>query len=159
MLILIGTVPTAYALTRTMHEQDVSKFVAASAQAQAALSNYGLGAPPADPHAGGGLMPRSRSVTPQGVSALAALAASISIQVNEYHSMDKVPAGSMVNIRNDMYLVSEGLRFLGKSKSLQDLDADKTMLDAYKKQRRPLDQVHPDPESKSPLPSPWGWAR
>src|SRR5476649_1765941 len=29
MLILIGTVPTAYALNRTMHEEDVSKFVAA----------------------------------------------------------------------------------------------------------------------------------
>ncbi len=48
--------------------------------------------------------------------------------------MDKVPAGSMVNIRNDMYLVSEGLRFLGKSKSLKISDADKTILDAYKKQ-------------------------
>lgn len=38
MLILIGTVPTAYALNRTMHEEDVTKFVAASTQAQAALS-------------------------------------------------------------------------------------------------------------------------
>ena len=28
MLILIGTVPTAYALNRTMHEQDVTTFVA-----------------------------------------------------------------------------------------------------------------------------------
>src|SRR6202166_3411236 len=77
---------------------------------------------------------RSRSVTPQGVSALAALAESISIQVDRYHSMDKVPPGSMVKIRNDMYLVSEGLRFLAKSKSLDVSDADKSALDAYKKQ-------------------------
>jgi PiT family inorganic phosphate transporter len=34
MLILIGTVPTAYALNRTMHEGDVSKFVAISTQAR-----------------------------------------------------------------------------------------------------------------------------
>ena len=67
-------------------------------------------------------------------SALAALAESISIQVNQYHSMDKVPPGSMVNIRNDMYLVSEGLRFLGKTKSLNVSDADKSALVAYKKQ-------------------------
>jgi inorganic phosphate transporter, PiT family len=134
MLILIGTVPTAYALNRTMHEADVSNFVAVSAQAQTALSRYASGAAPADAHAAAMDVVRSRSVTPQGVSALAALAESTSVQVNQYHSMDKVPAGSMVNIRNDMYLVSEGLRFLGKSKSMHVSDADKTTLDAYKKQ-------------------------
>src|SRR6202035_2587814 len=51
MLILIGTVPTAYALNRTMHEQDIAAFVSASAQAQTALSRYSVGAPPPDPHA------------------------------------------------------------------------------------------------------------
>jgi PiT family inorganic phosphate transporter len=117
-----------------MHEADVSNFVAVSAQAQTALSHYAAGAAPADAHAAAMDVVRSRSVTPQGVSALAALAESISVQVNQYHSMDKVPAGSMVNIRNDMYLVSEGLRFLGKSKSMHVSDADKTTLDAYKKQ-------------------------
>src|ERR1700731_4760010 len=122
LLILIGTVPTAYALNRTMHEQDVSKFVAVSAQAQTALSHYGAGAPPADPHAAALAVVRSRSVTAQGVSALAALAESISVQVDRYHSMDKVPPGSMVNIRNDMYLVSEGLRYMGKAKSLNVSD-------------------------------------
>ena len=48
--------------------------------------------------------------------------------------MDKVPAGSMVNIRNDMYLVSEGLRFMGKAKALNVSDADQKSLGAYKKQ-------------------------
>src|SRR6202167_3206029 len=43
MLILIGTVPTAYALNRTMHEQDVDRFVAVSTQAQAALRRYAKG--------------------------------------------------------------------------------------------------------------------
>jgi inorganic phosphate transporter, PiT family len=134
MLILIGTVPTAYALNRTMHEQDVSKFVAISAQAQTALSRYSLGAPPPDPHAAAMELVRARSVTARDVAALAALAGSISAQVDRYHSMDKVPAGSMVNIRNDMYLVSEGLRFMGKAKALNVSSADKQALDAYKKQ-------------------------
>ena len=44
MLILIGTVPTAYALNRTMHERDVVHFVAVSAQAHTALSRYSQGA-------------------------------------------------------------------------------------------------------------------
>jgi inorganic phosphate transporter, PiT family len=114
MLILIGTVPTAYALNRTMHEADVSKFVAVSTQARAVLSRYGAGAAPADR-----MQPPwtwcALALTPSGVAALAALAESISKQVDQYHSMDKVPAGSMVNIRNDMYLVSEGLRFMASS--------------------------------------------
>src|ERR1700674_4319520 len=135
MLILIGTVPTAYALNRTMHEQDVAAFVSVSAQAQAAFGRYSAGAAaPADPHAAAMDVVRARSVTPQGVAALAALAGSVSKEVDQYHSMDKVPAGSMVNIRNDMYLVSEGLRFMGKTKSLNVSDADKKALDAYKKQ-------------------------
>jgi PiT family inorganic phosphate transporter len=134
MLILIGTVPTAYALNRTMHEQDVSTFIAASTQAQSALSHYAAGGAPADPHAAAMDIVRARTVTPQGVATLAALADSIAKQVDQYHSLDKVPAGHMVNIRNDMYLVSEGLRFLGKSKTLNVSTDDKQTLDAYKKQ-------------------------
>jgi inorganic phosphate transporter, PiT family len=134
MLILIGTVPAAYALNRTMHEEDVANFVTISAQAQTALSHYASGAAPADAHAAAMNVVRARAVSPQGVTALAALTASISTQVNQYHSMDKVPAGSMINIRNDMYLVSEGLRFMSKAKALNVSDADKSALDAYKKQ-------------------------
>jgi PiT family inorganic phosphate transporter len=134
MLILIGTVPTAYALNRTMHESDVGTFVAVSAQAQTVMSRYGAGAPPADPHAAAMDIVRARSVTPQGVTALAALARTVSEEVGRYQSMDKVPPGSMVNIRNDMYLLSEGLRFTNKSKSLNLSGADKLTLDAYKKQ-------------------------
>src|ERR1700684_1689396 len=89
MLILIGTVPTAYALNRTMHEEDVSKFVAVSAQAQTVLSHYSQGAAPDDPHAAALDVVRTRSVTAQGVSALDALADSIQGQVNQSHSMDR----------------------------------------------------------------------
>ena len=134
MLILIGTVPTAYALNRTMHEDQVNTFMAASAQAQTAFSHYAAGAAPQDPHAAALDVVRTRSVDPKGVAALAALAGIVSQQVGEYHSMDKVPAGSMINIRNDMYLVSEGLRFMGKAKALNVSDADKKTLDSYKKQ-------------------------
>jgi len=134
MLILIGTVPAAYALNRTMHEGDVAKFVSISAQAHTTLSRYGAGDAPSDAHAAALQVVRSRAVTPQGVAAIAAEIDSIAAQVDQYHSMDKVPAGSMINIRNNMYLVSEGLRFIGKDKSLKMSDADKTTLDAYKKQ-------------------------
>jgi inorganic phosphate transporter, PiT family len=134
MLILIGTVPTAYALNRTMHEADVTRFVTISAQAQSALGRYGSGAAPADPHAGAVEIVRTRSISPQTLPALTALSGSIAQQVNEYHSLAKVPAGAMVNIRNDMYLVSEGLRYLAKSKTISVSSADQQTLGEYKKQ-------------------------
>jgi inorganic phosphate transporter, PiT family len=134
MLILIGTVPTAYALNRTMHEDQVNVFMAASAQAQNSLSHYATGAAPADPHAAALDLVRTRSIDGNGVTALSTLASRVSEQVGQYHSMDKVPAGSMINMRNDMYLISEGLRFMSKASALNVTAADKKTLDAYKKQ-------------------------
>ncbi len=133
MLILIGTVPTAYALNRTMHEQDVSNFVAVSGQAQTVLARYGSGPAPADPHAAAIDIVRTRSVTPQTLPALGALSASIAHQVDNYHSLANVPPNAMVNIRNDMYLVSEGLRLVGKSEALGVSEADQKTLSTYKK--------------------------
>jgi inorganic phosphate transporter, PiT family len=135
MLILIGTVPTAYALNRTMNESDVNQFVAVSTQAHSVLSHYAgdLAAPQtSDARASAMSVVRERKVTPEGVAALAALDQSIATQVGEYHTMSNVPAGSMVNIRNDMYVVSEGLRLLSKSTDLKVSDADKKVLNSYK---------------------------
>jgi inorganic phosphate transporter, PiT family len=135
MLILIGTVPTAYALNRTMHESDVQTFMAASHQAQTALSHYDAGAaPPADARAAVLEVVRTRTFTASAVPALAAMTATIEKQVGDSGSMDKVPPGAMVNIRNEMYLVSEGLRFMGKDNGLRVSDADKKSLTAYKQQ-------------------------
>jgi PiT family inorganic phosphate transporter len=133
MLILIGTVPTAYALNRTMHEQDVARFVAVSAQAQTALSRYTTAPAPTDVREGAMQVVRSRSVDATGIAAMAALSKTIAGQVGQYRSLDKVPADSVVNIRNEMYLMSEGLRFLGKSKVAVSAE-DKGVLADYKSQ-------------------------
>jgi PiT family inorganic phosphate transporter len=132
MLILIGTVPTAYALNRTMHEQDVDKFVAISTQAESALGRYATGPAPADPHAAAIDIVRTRSITRETLPALTSLTATIRQQVNGFHSLDKVPAGDMINIRNEMYLTSEGLRLLAKTPSIGVSDADKKLLGQYK---------------------------
>jgi PiT family inorganic phosphate transporter len=134
MLILIGTVPTAYALNRTMHEEEVAQFVAISAQAQAALERYGSAPAPTDAHAVAVEIVRTRSISAATIPALAALSGTIAAQVDKYQSLAKVPADAMVNIRNDMYLVSEGLRLLGKSKSIAVSAGDQKILVDYKKQ-------------------------
>jgi PiT family inorganic phosphate transporter len=134
MLILIGTVPTAYALNRTMHEQDVDHFLAVSAQAQTALSRYAQGDTPADPHTAVIDIVRNRSVAANDIPAMIALGKIIDAKVSTYHSLDKVPPESMINIRNDIYLVAESLRFLAKSKSVAISADDQKTLAAYKGQ-------------------------
>jgi inorganic phosphate transporter, PiT family len=117
-----------------MHESEINNFVTISTQAQASLGHYSQGAAPADPHAAAVEIVRTRSVSPQTIPALTALAGTIQEQVNAYHSLDKVPPGDMINIRNEMYLVSEGLRILGKSNSIAVSAADKKVLGDYKTQ-------------------------
>src|SRR5580693_7204822 len=85
MLILIGTVPTAYALNRTMHEADVNTFMPASAQAHTALSHYAVGAAPADPRAAAVDLVRNRKATPESIAALGALTDTIGLEVGQYH--------------------------------------------------------------------------
>jgi len=134
MLILIGTVPTAYALNRTMHEEDIAKFVTVSVEAEAALRHYSTGTPPADPHGAALDIVRQRSVSPATLPAMIALAQSVAERTNAYHSLAKVPANAMVNIRNDMYLLSEGLRLVSKSPTIDLNAADRATLTEYKKE-------------------------
>jgi PiT family inorganic phosphate transporter len=117
-----------------MHEKDVSTFMAASAQAQTALSHYSGGPAPADARESAMEVVRHRAVNPQGVAAIAALTDKIATDVGQYHSMDKVPPENMVNIRNEMYLVSEGLRFMAKDKTMNVSATDQKSLAAYKSQ-------------------------
>jgi PiT family inorganic phosphate transporter len=149
MLILIGTVPTAYALNHAMHEQDVDHYVLVSHQAQTALSHYAAPAPEAAA-AGSGSAPaaaapaashdavldivRKRAATPADLPAVIALSRSVDAQVTAFHSLAKVPAEDMINIRNNMYLLSESLRFIGKSSTISLSAADKAAIGDYQKQ-------------------------
>ncbi len=135
MLILIGTVPTAYALNRTMHEQDVNTFMAASAQAHTALSHYAVGAAPADPRAAAVELVRNRTVTPEGVAALGALTG--------HHRLGSgpVPLDGQGSGRAPWSTSATRCTWSARAcaswprdKSLNVSAADQKSLDAYKKQ-------------------------
>ena len=66
---------------------------------------------------------RTREITPQTVPALGKLIGQIGAQVGRHGSIRKVPAEAVQNVRNDMYVASEAIRFLGKS-SEPKLDAE-----------------------------------
>jgi inorganic phosphate transporter, PiT family len=115
MLILIGTVPTAYALNHAIGPDQVQVFGQSSTRAEAVLAAHGGDGTSADPRKDVTDALRQRIVTPQSVPALRLLIADIAKQVEEYGSVSHVPADQTTNVRNDMYLASEMLARMAKA--------------------------------------------
>ena len=136
MLILIGTVPTAYALNRSMHESEVQSFIAMSDRAADMLGHYNLAHQPVPDDYRGAVTDyvRTRILAPETVPAVQALTKHIRDQVETYHSLDKIPAEKVGNIRNDMYLSGEALRLMKKTKLPLISADDQKAIDAYHKQ-------------------------
>jgi len=115
MLILIGTVPTAYALNHAVGNDQVQVFSNLSQRAEAVLARHGGDAAVSDnPRAALTEAIRIRTVTPDSLPALRALIGDVARQVESYGSLAKVPYDQTSNVRNDMYLVSEELSLIGK---------------------------------------------
>jgi PiT family inorganic phosphate transporter len=77
---------------------------------------------------------RTKTLTPELVPALAALTGSIGAQVKEHGTLSRVPAEAVANVRNDMYLASEAIRFLDKDPKVVFSAETKADLKAFKKQ-------------------------
>jgi PiT family inorganic phosphate transporter len=133
MLILIGTVPTAYALNRALPQSQVEAFIknsdAASKIIAAKASGYQI---LGDPRPAVTNYVAARQINEGTFPSLAVLVRDIAKQVSEYGSLAKVPAEAVGNTRNDMYLVSEALRFLVKDKEAELSATDIATLNAYK---------------------------
>ena len=134
MLILVGTVPLAYALNRAMPVEQTTQFVAVAHVTQEALLRQSSGAAPQDSRAVLSDYIRTREYKPQVLDALAALTGDIGNQAKEYGALARVPAPSVSNVRNDMYLASEAIRLIEKNPAVT-LDADaRANLKAFRKQ-------------------------
>ena len=134
MLILIGTVPTAYALNRAMPVSQVQEFQANSQAAAALIKKKAEGYNVlGDPRPAVTSYVSQRKLNEGTYPSLVVLVNDIAAQVAQYGSMAKVPAEVVGNTRNDMYLASEAIRFLMKDKE-NDLTKDEAAtLGAYKK--------------------------
>jgi PiT family inorganic phosphate transporter len=134
MLILIGTVPTAYALNRTLPAAYVPRFVqdslAASKVVEAKAAGYNI---LGDPRPAVTNYLTSHQINEGTYPSLAALIRDIANQVQSYGAISKIPATQVGNTRNDMYLASEAIRFLQKDKAAELSKQDITTLAAYKK--------------------------
>jgi inorganic phosphate transporter, PiT family len=134
MLILIGTVPTAYALNRSLPASQIADFRAASLAAAEVIQKKAAGYNVlGDPRPAVTVYVSQRKINEGTYPSLAVLVRDIGTQVDQYGSLAKVPAEAVGNTRNDMYLASEALRFLMKDKE-NDLSKDEVgTLNTYKK--------------------------
>jgi PiT family inorganic phosphate transporter len=133
MLILIGTVPTAYALNHAVSPAEVQSFIAASAQAGSILDHYvspTLADPP-DPRNDLLDYIRSGKLQPETLPALRQLINQLDQEVAPYKALKSVPAQEQANVRNDMYVVSETLRRMMKSGNPGFTAAEKSELASY----------------------------
>jgi len=133
MLILIGTVPTAYALNRALPESQIAQFVTNSTAASGVIEKKSVGRAPADnPRTEVTAYIAQHQLNDGTYPALAVLVRDISKQVTQYGSLAKFPAETVGNTRNDMYLASEAIRFLMKDDA-SALNADEiSTLNSYK---------------------------
>ena len=114
MLILIGTVPTAYALNGAVTPGQMQEFHQLSQQAQQVLV-HDAGSAPA-PSVNDAIQTtmsgvEKRNMSAETLPAMGAIVAEIDKQVQD-RPLTAVAQDQVRNVRNDMYLVGEGLRNL-----------------------------------------------
>jgi len=134
MLILIGTVPTAYALNHAVTTRDVQQFIAASDNAgqifNAHVDAKGILGP--DARATVTDYIRTKELQPDTVLALRELVQDLSHEVALYKEFKSVPASQQTNVRNDMYVVSEAIRLMQKTHNPAFTAQETAALASYK---------------------------
>jgi PiT family inorganic phosphate transporter len=134
MLILVGTVPTAYALNRARPAAEVTRFAAVAQVTQQSLQKVAGGqAVVGDPRMVLSDYVRTKAFTPNVVSALAAMAGSVAEQTSAKATLAQMPSNAVKNVRNDMYLASEAIRLLQKNTHVAfDADAKRNLTEFRK---------------------------
>jgi len=134
MLILVGTVPTAYALNHAVTASQSQDFIAVSQQTAGVLNHYvSPDAVIGDARDEVTDYVRTRNFTPNTMLALRQLVTDIGNEMAQFKDLRNVPDDRVRNFRNDMYIVSEALRFMKKNGQPQFSAADNAVLANYKK--------------------------
>jgi inorganic phosphate transporter, PiT family len=134
MLILIGTVPTAYAVNHAVTYQQTADFIAVSTQAANALDHYiSPAAVVGDSRDELTDYIRTKDFTPNTMLALRDVINGIGTEMAQYKLLKAVPQDQVRNFRNDMYVVSEALRLMKKSGKPAFSTEDAAIIANYKK--------------------------
>ncbi|MDR1686125.1 MAG: inorganic phosphate transporter [Desulfovibrio sp.] len=108
MLILIGTVPTAYALNHAVPDESVDGFLIAARETR----RFAPGTPSGNPNDVLTEYIKTKAVNAHVLPALGTVIDSVALQIQESGSLSKLAREKTANVRNDMYLADEAIRFL-----------------------------------------------
>ncbi len=134
MLILVGTVPTAYALNHAVTPAQTADFLAVSQQTVQVVSKYVKpSAVVGDTREDITNYIRTKKFDDNTMLALRQSINDIGNEVAGYKMLKNVPADRQGNVRNEMYLVSEAIKLVEKSGHTQFTADDNTVLTNYKK--------------------------
>ena len=134
MLILVGTVPTAYALNHAVTHKDSDDFIAVSQQAAGVLSKYvSPNAVISDERDELTDYIRTKEFTSNTMLALRQMVSDIGNETVLFGELAKIPNDRVRNFRNDMYVASEALRLMKKTGQPAISAADWAVLNNYKK--------------------------
>ena len=134
MLILIGTVPTAYALNHAVTSKDVQAFVASSDQASQILDHHVDKTGIIGNDARGEVTDyiRTKELKPDTILALRELVSDLGHEVALYKEYKAVPAKDQSNVRNDMYVASDAIRLMMKAKNPAFTPPETAVLSDYR---------------------------
>ncbi len=134
MLILIGVVPTAYALNRAPGEGHAAQFIASAHAASKIVEAHGAGYNiTGDPRPAVEEYIHDHAISEGTYPSLAVLVKQVGDSVEQFGSVAHTPLDKVENLRNDMYLTSEALRVLAKDKESELNPEEKTQLATFKK--------------------------
>ena len=135
MLILIGVAPTAYALNRTMPDSSAPAFIATAHKASAVFTAHAAGQPAMDIVTArskvGDALKTKKVEDPAVFAALAVVSDDIAQSVHNSGTLRAIPAAVTPNLRNDMYLTSDAVGLLNKSKTANLSAAEGKTLKSY----------------------------
>ncbi|WP_213879256.1 inorganic phosphate transporter [Pseudomonas sp. dw_358] len=134
MLILVGTLPMAYALNRAVPVTQTTQFVAVAQVTRDGLQQAVPAPAPADPR--GVLLDylHSRKAPPELIPALAGVTGLIADEVKNYGTLVKVPPSAMTNVRNDMFLASQSIHLLNQQHLDRFSDDTRNNLNEFQRQ-------------------------
>jgi inorganic phosphate transporter, PiT family len=115
MLILVGTVPTAYALNHAMPASHTAQFVSIAQITQQSLLIYSALKQVEKPETILTDYIRTKKYNHDVIPALGSIIGNICDEVKQSGSLSNIPGAAVANVRNEMYLASETIRFLDKS--------------------------------------------
>ena len=161
MLILIGTVPTAYALNHAVGFDQVQDFAIAIAgggecirfACRSECGDWRCANRIDRLHSHQRISLRTRCWRHGRLSTIRAH------EVLLYKSLGNIPAADQANVRNDMYVTDEALRMMAKSHVPAFSAAENEVLASYQQEARWRDEVHSDMGEEWPWHWRWAWAR